>query len=261
MKRITPLLITLILLLAMTACGANSDSSNSPSNSPNSHPTLHRNIPATTAEGLLYGDADGDGALTVLDATRIQRHLAGLTPGISEQNMKAAMVTNGKELTILDATNVQRFLVGLIDRFPAESIGDNGTAPGSNTNAPTTQPQEAKETTMKMTINDTPVQVEWESNEAVAALYDAVSAQPLTVQTSRYGGFEQVGSLGMSLPQNDVRITTSPGDVILYSGNQMVVFYGTNTWEYTRLGRISDKTPAELTELLSDSDVTITLSV
>ena len=75
-----------------------------------------------------------------------------------------------------------------------------------------------------------------------------------------YGAFEQVGSLGMSLPRNDTRITTAPGDVILYSGNQMVVFYGTNTWAYTRLGHITDKTPEEMTQLLSNGNVTITLT-
>ena len=64
----------------------------------------------------------------------------------------------------------------------------------------------------------------------------------------------------MSLPRSDTRITTSPGDVILYSGNQMVVFYGSNSWAYTRLGHITDKTQQELTRLLSNGDVTITLT-
>ena len=89
---------------------------------------------------------------------------------------------------------------------------------------------------------------------------EAVKSKPLSVQMSMYGGFEQVGSLGMSLPRNDTRITTSPGDIILYSGNQMVVFYGSNTWAYTRLGHISDKTNEELTRLLSNGNVTITLT-
>ena len=77
---------------------------------------------------------------------------------------------------------------------------------------------------------------------------------------SMYGGFEQVGALGITLPRNDTRITTQPGDVILYSGNQIVVFYGSNTWAYTRLGRISDKTQDELTKLLSNGSVTITIT-
>ena len=76
---------------------------------------------------------------------------------------------------------------------------------------------------------------------------------------SMYGGFEQVGSLGQSLPRNDVQTTTSAGDIVLYSGNQIVVFYGSNSWAYTRLGRISDKTAEELTALLGNGDVTITI--
>ena len=77
---------------------------------------------------------------------------------------------------------------------------------------------------------------------------------------SMYGGFEQVGSIGTALPQNDVQTTTTAGDIVLYSGDQMVVFYGSNTWAYTRLGHITDKTQAELAELLSNGNVTVTLS-
>ena len=73
-----------------------------------------------------------------------------------------------------------------------------------------------------------------------------------------YGGFEQVGSLGTSLPRKDVQTTTSAGDIVLYSGNQVVVFYGSNSWSYTRLGHISDKSAAELKELLGHGDVAIT---
>ncbi len=76
---------------------------------------------------------------------------------------------------------------------------------------------------------------------------------------SMYGGFEQVGSIGQSLPRNDVQTTTNAGDIVLYSGNQMVVFYGSNSWAYTRLGHIMDKNVAELKELLGNGDVTITI--
>ncbi len=65
----------------------------------------------------------------------------------------------------------------------------------------------------------------------------------------------------MSLPRSDTRITTSPGDIILYSGDQMVVFYGSNTWAYTRLGRITDKTDKELAALLSGSGAEIVISL
>ena len=78
---------------------------------------------------------------------------------------------------------------------------------------------------------------------------------------SMYGGFEQVGSIGTDMPRNDEQTTTQAGDIVLYAGDQMVVFYGSNSWAYTRLGHITDKTPEEMRTLLSNGDVTITLSV
>ena len=113
---------------------------------------------------------------------------------------------------------------------------------------------------LQMTIGGTPVSVTWEDNESVQALKELCRSQTLTLNMSMYGGFEQVGSIGTTLPQNDVQTTTSAGDIVLYSGNQIVVFYGSNTWDYTRLGHITDKTQAELTQLLSNGNVTITLT-
>ena len=122
------------------------------------------------------------------------------------------------------------------------------------------QPQEEQNMTLQMTINHTPVNVEWENNEAAAALKEAVKSNPLTIQMSMYGGFEQVGSIGTELPANDVQTTTAAGDIVLYAGDQMVVSYGSNSWAYTRLGHITDKTDEELTQLLSNGNVTVTLS-
>ena len=119
--------------------------------------------------------------------------------------------------------------------------------------------EEEEASMMKMKINDTPVTVAWEDNESVAALKD-LAMNGLTIQMSMYGGFEQVGSIGRHLPSSDVQTSTSSGDILLYSSNQLVVFYGSNSWAYTRLGHITDKTPEEMQALLSNGDVTITLS-
>ncbi len=78
---------------------------------------------------------------------------------------------------------------------------------------------------------------------------------------SMYGDFEQVGSLGTSLPRKDEQTTTQAGDIVLYSGNQIVVFYGSNSWAYTRLGKITDKSAEELEELMGSGDVTIKLEL
>ena len=120
--------------------------------------------------------------------------------------------------------------------------------------------EEEEETMMQMKINDTPVTVAWEDNESVSALKE-LAANDLTIQMSMYGGFEQVGSIGQRLPSSDVQTSTSSGDIVLYSSNQLVVFYGSNSWAYTRLGHITDKTPEEMRTLLSNGNVTITLSV
>ena len=108
-------------------------------------------------------------------------------------------------------------------------------------------------------IGDTEVSVVWEDSETVAALKELVKEQPLTVQMSMYGGFEQVGSLGTSLPREDAQTVTQAGDIVLYAGNQLVVFYGSNSWAYTRLGNITDKSASELSALLGNGDVTIML--
>ncbi len=112
---------------------------------------------------------------------------------------------------------------------------------------------------MKMWIGETPVEVEWENNDAVEAL-KSLAAGGLTVTMSMYGGFEQVGPLGQSLPNDDERTVTVSGDIVLYAGDQIVVFYGSNTWAYTRLGHITDKTPEEMRDLLGRGDVIITIS-
>ena len=114
--------------------------------------------------------------------------------------------------------------------------------------------------TLTLVIGDTEVSVVWEENASVEALAEMVKTEPLTVQLSMYGGFEQVGPLGTSLPRDDVQTTTQAGDIVLYSGNQIVVFYGSNSWAYTRLGRITDKTADEMKALLGNGDVTITLA-
>ena len=114
---------------------------------------------------------------------------------------------------------------------------------------------------LQMRIGDTLVAVDWEENESVQALKDLCTDAPLTIPMSMYGGFEQVGAIGKSLPRNDRQTTTGAGDIVLYAGNQIVVFYGSNAWAYTRLGHITDPDAAGMAELLGNGDVTITLGM
>ena len=110
------------------------------------------------------------------------------------------------------------------------------------------------EKTLHLFINGREVAVSWEDNASVKALADLVSSGPLIVQMSMYGGF------GTNLPRNDSQITTQSGDIVLYSGNQIVIFYGSNSWAYTRLGKVAGQSPAEMKTLLGSGDVTVTLS-
>ena len=119
---------------------------------------------------------------------------------------------------------------------------------------------ERKETMLQMKIGNTDISVDWEENDSVEALKDLCEDSPLMIQLSMYGGFEQVGPIGQSLPRDDSQTTTQAGDIVLYSGNQIVVFYGSNSWAYTRLGHIRDKSAQEMAELLGSGDVTITIA-
>ena len=122
-------------------------------------------------------------------------------------------------------------------------------------------PTEEEGSMLSMTIGDTAVTVEWEENASVDALRELCRKAPLTFSMSMYGGFEQVGAIGSRLPRSDVQTTTAAGDIVLYAGNQLVVFYGSNSWAYTRLGHISDQSAEELANLLGSGDVTITLEL
>ena len=101
------------------------------------------------------------------------------------------------------------------------------------------------------------------SNSATEALVAALSESDITYDANDYGGFEKVGSLGHLLPTSNSNTTTAPGDIILYNGNQIVLFYGSNTWSYTRLGRIEYDSIEQLKSFLKAGQgrVSVTLSL
>ena len=112
-------------------------------------------------------------------------------------------------------------------------------------------PEEDEEITeMYITINGNKLEVSLAENSSVDALIERLKDGDITYTADDYGNFEKVGSLGFSLPTNNSQITTEPGDVILYSRNQIVLFYGSNSWSYTRLGKISGYSTADLRTLL-----------
>ena len=103
---------------------------------------------------------------------------------------------------------------------------------------------ETEEISMKMNvqIGDTSFTATLEDNAATSELIEIMREAPITISMSDYSGFEKVGPLGRSLTTDNHQTTTSAGDIVLYSGNQIVIFYGSNSWSYTRIGKIDDLT-------------------
>ena len=112
---------------------------------------------------------------------------------------------------------------------------------------------------MNIAVNDYSFTATLAENAAVDALVDGMEEGPITLELSDYAGFEKVGPLGRSLPASDSQTTTHAGDIVLYQGDQIVLFYGSNSWSYTRLGHIDDLTGWE--DALGGGDVTVTLSL
>ncbi len=98
-------------------------------------------------------------------------------------------------------------------------------------------------------------------NSSAEALKKLLAGGDVTVEMEDYGDMEKVGPLGTNLPRNDRQTTTGPGDIILYQGKYLVIYYATNSWNFTRLGKIDNVTGRELKSALGDGDVTVTLSL
>ena len=114
---------------------------------------------------------------------------------------------------------------------------------------------------IQLTISGTTLPVLIEDNVATRALVSALRESSITYTARDYGGFEKVGALGRSLPTSDTDITTQAGDVILYNGDNIVLFYGSNSWSYTRLGKIQYKSLDELKSFLKAGGGTISVTL
>lgn len=161
---------------------------------------------------------------------------------------------------------------------PAVSPGTAGTVEEQPTSEHTELPKEGPQPEETGAVLDgqeeestmTKIKVSFGEHTYLATLEDNSSARAflellqenggaLSVDMSDYGNFEKVGPLGTTLPRNDQQVTTSAGDIILYQGNSITVYYAQNSWNFTRLGRIDD--PSGLKEALGVGDVTISFSI
>ena len=114
---------------------------------------------------------------------------------------------------------------------------------------------------VKVKINDEVFDVKLENNSATQELIKELKKGNVTVNTSEYGGFEKVGDLGFSLPTSDENIGTAPGDIVLYQGDKISLFYGSHSWSYTKLGKIDNVDSNKLKEVLGSGDVKLEFSL
>jgi len=115
--------------------------------------------------------------------------------------------------------------------------------------------------TLQIQVGSTTLTARLEDNSSATALATLLAEGPLTIDLHDYGNFEKVGPLPTELPRNDAQITTEPGDVILYQGDQITIYYDVNTWSFTRLAHIDGMSAQDLREVLGEGDVTVTLSL
>ncbi len=114
---------------------------------------------------------------------------------------------------------------------------------------------------IKIRVNNNVLEVKLEDNKATKSLVEKLKNAEISVNASEYGGFEKVGNFGFSLPRNDKNITTSAGDIVLFQGNQISLFYNSNSWSYTKLGKVQNVSEAELKNTLGSGNVTLILSI
>ena len=125
------------------------------------------------------------------------------------------------------------------------------------------KPQEAEEgeeeVDLKIKVGEYELSAAFENNSSAEEFKELLSQGSLTIEMDDYGGFEKVGALGTTLTRNDTQMTTEPGDIILYQGNQITIYYGVNSWNFTRLAKIND--PSDLKKKLGDGTVSVTFSL
>lgn len=132
--------------------------------------------------------------------------------------------------------------------LPEESAGEN-------------MEQEAAEMKLNIQVGDTVFTATMAENSSVEALKELMAEGPLTLHMSDYAGMEKGADLGVTLPQNNERMNVRAGDIILYQGRTFVIYYGTNSWSLTPIGKIDHVDAEELKKVLGTGDVTVVLSL
>lgn len=114
---------------------------------------------------------------------------------------------------------------------------------------------------VKLKAKGKTLNVKMANNKVTKALVEKLKKGDVKIRAREYGGFEKVGDLGFSLPTDDKYISASPGDIVLYGGDQVSIFYDSNSWEYTKIGKVQKVTSKELKNILGSGDVVLVFSL
>ncbi len=229
MRKLYTVLYLAIILSCMAACGKNDRQAQTPSRQ--AEPST---IESSSQSDSLNGSENANESSVAVDSTET-------AAGTMSEN------------TIVDGS--ENVAESVEDARKAESVNETDTAETDIQN----NMEENKVANMNVQVGDVVFLATLEENEAVSALVEMMRESPVVIQMSDYSGFEKVGPLGTSLPASNSQTTTQAGDIVLYNGNQIVIFYGSNSWSYTRLGHIDDLTGWE--DALGSGDVTVIFSL
>ncbi len=229
MRKLYTVLYLAIILSCMVACGKNDTQAQIPSRQ--AEPST---IESSSQSDRLNGSENAGESSAAMDSTET-------AAGTMSEN------------TIVDGS--ENVAESVEDARKAESVNETDTAETDIQN----NTEENKVANMNVQVGDVVFSATLEENEPVSALVEMMRESPVVIQMSDYSGFEKVGPLGTSLPVNNSQTTTQAGDIVLYNGNQIVIFYGSNSWSYTRLGHIDDLTGWE--DALGSGDVTVIFSL
>jgi hypothetical protein len=168
----------------------------------------------------------------------------------AENNISSKETVQQTEITVPDSSEMQK-----IEPEPQSNASE------LSEEQPETASEEEEQMQICITVGNEKLSAIPEDNSSAEAFIELLRESPMTIKMSDYAGMEKVGSLETSLPKNDTQMDVSPGDVILYQGNQITIYYGTNSWSLTKLAVIQDITGDKLLNMLGAGDVEVTFSI
>lgn len=234
MRKFYTVLYLAIILSCMSACGKNDTQAQTPGRQ-----AELSTIESSSQSANLSSSENADESSVAMDSTET-----------ADETMSESTIVDGSE-------NVAESVEDTREAESAKETERNETDMAETDIQNNTE--ENKVANMNVQVGDVVFSATLEENEAVSALVEMMQESPVMIQMSDYSGFEKVGPLGASLPVNNSQTTTRAGDIVLYNGNQIVIFYGSNSWSYTRLGHIDDLTGWE--DALGSGDVTVAFSL